>query len=76
MIDKYMIIDDEGNEETIPVSKESKLEAEIERLKADYQQANEILAEQSEEIERLKKELEEEKEETDYYQAIVEHWEW
>lgn len=29
---------------------------EIERLKADYQQANEILAEQSEEIERLKEE--------------------
>lgn len=28
-----------------------------------------------EEIEKLKKELEEEKEEKDYYQAIVEHWE-
>ena len=77
------------------------LEQKIERLKIDYQQANDIIVEQNKEIEelkkykyrpsskinfdklmsarkeieRLKKELEEEKEEKDYYQAIVEHWE-
>lgn len=48
---------------------------EIERLKIDYQQANDIIVEQSKEIEKLKQELEEEKEKRDYYQAVVEHWE-
>lgn len=51
------------------------IEQELERLKIDYQQANDIIVEQNKEIEKLKQELEEEKEERDYYKAIVEHWE-
>lgn len=47
-----------------------------ERKQYDYE--NKLLdriEEKDKEIERLKKELEEEKEERIYYQAIVEHWE-